>query len=55
MRKKIKCGFTQEDDAFDAVVGLFGMLLVCIGQRATGEQDDRAIQKIGGWILGRTS
>jgi len=45
--------FPQGDDAFDAVVGLFGMLQVCLGQRATGEPDDREIREVEGWILGR--
>ena len=48
-------GFPQGDDAFDAVVGLFGMLQVCLGQREPGEPDDRAIREIEGWILGRES
>jgi len=37
LRKKKLNGFLQGDDAFDAVVGLFGMLQVCLGQRWTGE------------------
>ena len=36
LKKEIRGGFPQGDDAFDAVVGLFGMLQVCIGQRAPG-------------------
>jgi len=54
LRKQIKDGFPQgEDDAFDAVVGLLGMLQVCLGQRATGEPDDREVREVEGWILGR--
>lgn len=53
LRKKIRDGFTQGDDAFDAVVGLFGMLQVCLGQRGTGEPDEHIILAIEGWILGR--
>jgi hypothetical protein len=49
----IQSGFPQGDDAFDAVVGLFGMLQVCLGQRPPGEPDDRTIREIEGWILGR--
>jgi len=45
-------GFPHGDDAFDAVVGLFGMLQVCLGQRGSGGPDDRAIREIEGWILG---
>ena len=42
-----------EDDAFDAVVGLFGMLQLCLEQRATGEPEDKTVREIEGWILGR--
>ncbi len=55
LTEDIQGGFAQGDDAFDAVVGLFGMLQVCLGQRATGEPDDREIRGIEGWILGRES
>jgi hypothetical protein len=53
LTEDIQGGFPQGDDAFDAVVGLFGMLQVCLGQRETGEPDDREIRNIEGWILGR--
>jgi hypothetical protein len=53
LRKEIHDGFSQGDDAFDAVVGLFGMLQVCNGQRAPGEPDEVVIREIEGWILGR--
>jgi hypothetical protein len=53
LRKQIEDGFPQGDDAFDAVVGLLGMLHVCLGQRATGEPNEAVIRKIEGWILGR--
>jgi hypothetical protein len=49
----IQSGFPQGDDAFDAVVGIFEMLQVCLRQRASGGPDDRAIREIEGWILGR--
>ena len=42
LRKEIHDGFSQGDDAFDAVVGLFGMLQVCLGQRPPGEPNDRS-------------
>jgi hypothetical protein len=46
-------GFPQgKDDAFNAVVGLFGMLQVCLGQRAPSEPDEPVIRDIEGWILG---
>jgi hypothetical protein len=52
----IKAGFPNGgDDAFDAVVGLFGMLQVCIGQRESGEPSEPMIHEIEGWILGRES
>jgi hypothetical protein len=53
LTEDIRSGFPQGDDAFDAVVGLFGMLQVCLGQRALGEPDDREIREVEGWILGR--
>ena len=53
LRKEIHGGFPQGDDAFDAVVGLFGMLQVCLGERATGEPDEPVIRQVEGWILGR--
>jgi len=54
LRKEIHDGFPQgEDDAFDAVVGLFGMLQVCLGQRLPGEPNEQEIRNIEGWILGR--
>lgn len=54
LRKQIEEGFPRgKDDAFDAVVGLFGTLQVCLGQRATGEPDDCIIQWVEGWILDR--
>ena len=40
----IQSGFPKGDDAFDAVVGLFGMLKVCLGEHATGEPDERIIR-----------
>ena len=54
LRKEIRDGFPQgKDDAFDAVVGLFGILNVCLGQRDSGEPDDYRIRRVEGWILGR--
>ena len=43
-------GFPDGDDSFDAVVGLFGMLHVCLGERDSGEPNDRAIREIEGWM-----
>jgi hypothetical protein len=54
LRKEMRDGFiTGDDDAFDAVVGLFGMLRVCLGQRPSGEPNDKLIRDVEGWILGR--
>jgi hypothetical protein len=54
LKKAIDDGFSVgEDDAFDSVVGLFGMLQIALGQRTTGEPDDKVIREIEGWILGR--
>lgn len=50
----IEGGFHDDgDDAFDAIVGLFGMLQIVLGQRGSGEPDEEAIRNIEGWILGR--
>jgi hypothetical protein len=56
MATEIADGFGADasgDDRFDAVVGLFGMLNVALGQRAPGEPDDPAVRRIEGWILGQ--
>jgi hypothetical protein len=54
LRKELRNGFPAgDDDAFDAVIGLFGMLRVCIGQRPSGEPNDRPNRDVEGWILGR--
>lgn len=53
LTEDIQGGFPQGNDAFDAVVGLFGMLQVCLGQRGSGEPDEPVIREIEGWILGR--
>ena len=51
--RMISDGFPDGDDAFDATVGLFGMLGVVLGQRRSGEPQDKAITAIEGWILGQ--
>jgi hypothetical protein len=48
LKREIQVGFPQGDDAFDAVVGLFGMLKVCLGERATGEPDECIIRQVEG-------
>jgi hypothetical protein len=51
VRAEIERGFTS-DDAFDAVIGLFGMLDVVLGFRGSGEPKDLKHNAIEGWILG---
>jgi hypothetical protein len=51
----IQCGFPEGDDAFDAVVGLFGMIEVVTGRRRSGEPAEERIRQLEGWILGQTS
>jgi hypothetical protein len=41
------------EDAFDAVVGLFGMLTEVLGEQPTGEPDDERVRGVEGWILGQ--
>jgi len=54
LRIEIRDGFiVGKDDAFDSVIGLFGMLQVVLGKRDAGEPDDIATRDIEGWILGR--
>lgn len=48
----IAAGF-DADDAFDAMVGLFGMLNVLRGNRAEGTPRDPTIRTVEGWILGQ--
>jgi len=43
----------EAEDRFDAVVGLFGMLNVVLGDRPPGEPENEDIRKIEGWILGQ--
>ena len=50
----IQSGFPEGDDAFDAVVGLFGMLEVVTGKRQSGEPKEERIRQLEGWILGQT-
>jgi len=51
----IEQGFPDGDDAFDATVGLFGMLEVLIGRREPGEPKEEIVRKLEGWILGQQS
>ena len=40
------------EDAFDATIGLFGMLNVLAARRAAGEPEVEVVRRIEGWILG---
>ena len=54
LKREIDGGFGLHgtgEDRFDAVVGLFGMLDVVLGNRAAGEPEGKAT-KIEGWMLG---
>jgi len=54
MEQAIKEGFPRgRDDAFDAAIGLFGMLEVVLNRRASGEPADERT-RVEGWILGQT-
>jgi hypothetical protein len=55
LTRTIQEGFPEGDDAFDAVVGLFGMIEVVLGRRATGEPSEDRIRKVEGWILGEST
>jgi hypothetical protein len=51
----IEQGFPDGDDAFDAAVGLFGMLEVLMGRREPGDPNEESVRKLEGWILGQGS
>jgi hypothetical protein len=50
--RAIEGGFPEGDDAFDAVIGLFGMLEVLMRRRSPGEPVDNDRQ-VEGWIFGQ--
>jgi hypothetical protein len=53
LENDIREGFSADDDAFDAVVGLFGMLNVLVGRRSEGTPEDRSVKEVEGWMLGQ--
>jgi hypothetical protein len=56
LRDQIESGFGNEEsgeDAFDAFVGLLGMIEVVRGNRPAGVPKDDRILQIEGWILGQ--
>ena len=55
LQRTIEEGFLDGDDAFDAVVGLFGMLEVLLRGRSSGEPNEESVRKLEGWIFGQES
>jgi hypothetical protein len=53
LTQAIEHGFPDGDDAFDATVGLFGMLEVLLGRRLPSDRNEGSIKKLEGWILGQ--
>ncbi len=51
----IEKGFPEGDDAFDSVVGLFGMIEVVRERRLPGEPSENKTRKLEGWILGQSA
>jgi len=51
--RDIHTGFPQGDDAFDAVLGLFGMIEVALAIRPPGDPTNPLLQTLEGWILGQ--
>ena len=58
LRRAIEAGFTAaegDDDGFDALVGLLGLVNVLRGRRPPGEPADPEVRRIEGWILGQAA
>jgi hypothetical protein len=56
LKNKIKLGFGKSldgEDQFDALVGLFGMINIVMGNRPIWEPTSPVIAKIEGWIFGQ--
>lgn len=54
LKREMENGFGRHgDDAFDAVVGLFGMLEVVLGHRCPYDPPKGPLTKVEGWMLGR--
>jgi hypothetical protein len=51
-RPAIEDGFAN-DDAFDAAVGLFGMLEVLLCRRTLYEPEEENLRSVEGWIFGQ--
>jgi hypothetical protein len=57
-REAIASGFgirSDGEDRFDALIGLFGMLNVVLGNRPPGDPHNDAATSVEGWILGQTA
>lgn len=57
LQEAIENGFPPEiggDDAFDALVGLLGMIKVVRGELPAVAPDDDAIRRVEGWMLGQS-
>jgi hypothetical protein len=52
--REIERGFAN-DDAYDAFVGLLGMINVVVGNRPEAPRLDEEIQRVEGWILGQSA
>jgi hypothetical protein len=53
LERQIAAGFPEGDDAFDAVIGIFGMLDVVMGRRSANDPKDAKIRAVEGWIIGQ--
>ena len=53
LQRAIQGGFPQGDDAFDAVVGLFGMMEVLMHRRSAREPAGDTVRQVEGWIFGQ--
>lgn len=52
LEEQINVGFAN-DDAFDAIVGLFAMLKIIFGEHSVGEPIKPECRTVEGWMLGR--
>jgi len=55
LARVIEEGFMDGDDAFDAVVGLLGIIAVLLGKRKSIEPKSKSIGTVEGWILGQSA
>jgi hypothetical protein len=55
LERAIETGFPDgEDDAFDATVGVFGMLEILLNRRTLDEPQEESVKKLEGWIFGQS-